>query len=72
MPEGETRPEILIASLARLWPNRQHESNWLKSLACRLGMHRWQELDIGRLVPNEKASFCRWCTKIRFRGAVYE
>ena len=71
MPD-EARSEMLTASLARLWPNRQHESSWLKNLLCRLGMHRWQQLDIGHLVPDEKAMFCRWCPKIRYRGEFYE
>jgi hypothetical protein len=56
MPEGETADEVPVASLARLWPNREHESSWLKNLLCTLGLHRWHELDIGRLLPNEKAT----------------
>ena len=32
---------IPVEALRRLWPNRQHESNWLKNLLCRFGMHRW-------------------------------
>jgi len=74
MPEGKAEPRaatVPIASLVRLWPNREHESNWMKNLLCRFGMHRWQDLDIGRLVPGEKASFCRWCPKVRFRGVLY-
>jgi len=59
MPDPEAMSEVLIASLARLWPNREHESSWLKNLLCSLGIHRWQELDISRLVPNDKATFCR-------------
>jgi hypothetical protein len=72
MPNDEASPDISVASLKRLWPNREHESNWLKNALCGLHLHRWHELDIGRLVPNEKASFCRWCSKIRFRGRIYE
>jgi hypothetical protein len=56
MRVGEAKPEttgIPVASLARLWPNRQHESNWLKNLLYCLGMHRWHELDIGPIVPGE-------------------
>ena len=28
-------------TLAGLSPNRVHESNWVKSLACHFGLHRW-------------------------------
>lgn len=51
--------------LQRLWPNRVHESNWLKHLACSLGLHRWQEVDLDELEPGRKARFCRWCSKIK-------
>ena len=51
--------------LQRLWPNRVHESNWLKSLACSLGAHRWQEVDLEELEGGGKARFCRWCAKIK-------
>jgi hypothetical protein len=59
-------------ALRRLWPNRQHESNWIKNLLCRLGMHRWHHLDLDRLVPGEAADYCRRCPKIRFHGVVFE
>jgi hypothetical protein len=51
-------------SLARLWPNRVHESNWLKSLACWLGLHRWQEMRFEGLLPASTARFCRWCSEV--------
>jgi hypothetical protein len=31
---AQTANRISPESLARLWANRVHESNWLKSLAC--------------------------------------
>ena len=34
----------LAASLAKLWPHRWHESNWLKNLFCHFGLHNWQQL----------------------------
>jgi hypothetical protein len=52
-------------TLARLWPNRVHESNWVKSLLCRLGFHRWQEMQFGPSVALQKARFCRWCPEIK-------
>ena len=51
-------------SLARLWPNRVHESNWLKSLACWLGLHRWHEMRFEGLEPASMTRFCRWCSKV--------
>jgi len=38
-----------LPPLARLWPNREHESNWLKALICALGFHRWHTLTIRQL-----------------------
>jgi hypothetical protein len=35
-----------FAMLRRLWPNREHESNWLKGLACAVGLHRWHTLNV--------------------------
>jgi hypothetical protein len=31
----------LLASLAKLWPHREHESNAIKNLFCSVGLHRW-------------------------------
>jgi hypothetical protein len=31
----------LANSLAKLWPNRLHESNAFKNLFCRVGLDRW-------------------------------
>jgi hypothetical protein len=57
-------------SLARLWPNRVHESNWLKSLACWLGSHRWYEMRLEGLMPASAARFCRWCPKVEWVADV--
>ncbi len=67
--QGATIP---VEALRRLWPNRQHESNWLKNLLCRLGMHRWHHLDLDRLDSNEGADFCRWCPMIKYHGVLFE
>jgi hypothetical protein len=50
-----------LAPLGRLWPNRQHESNWLKSLICALGFHRLHTLKF----DGSAFDFCRWCPEIR-------
>jgi len=51
-------------SLPKLWPNRVHESNWLKGLLCRLGLHRWYRLTLGPSFPVHGADFCRWCDAV--------
>jgi hypothetical protein len=50
--------------LARLWPNRTHESNWLKDVICGLGFHRWYSLQVSGPGKTAEYSFCRWCTKV--------
>ena len=56
--------EIAAKSLAKLWPHRQHESNYVKNLLCSLGMHRWTRLELG-------VQFCRWCPKLKLDGVTY-
>ncbi len=53
------------ASLARLWPNRTHESNWLKQALCALGLHRWHRLEVPTSESTVDASFCRWCPEVK-------
>jgi hypothetical protein len=50
-----------LRALARLWPNRTHESNWCKAALCALGAHRWYSMK----VRGVQFSFCRWCPKIK-------
>jgi hypothetical protein len=57
--------EISAEMLARLWPNRVHESNWLKSLACRMGFHRWHEMKFEGVAKGNTVRFCRWCAKVK-------
>jgi len=40
----------LAISLARLWPNREHESSAVTGLLCRMGIHFWRELDLADLI----------------------
>jgi hypothetical protein len=61
----------LVASMAKLWPHREHESNWLKSLFCTLGLHRWRRLNLDELVPGREVHHCFWCSKIRIDGLIY-
>ena len=64
--------EALAASMAKLWPHREHESNAVKGMFCRLGLHRWRQLDLTELVPNREVSHCFWCSKVRIDGAIYD
>lgn len=54
-----------LAPLQKLWPHRQHESNWLKALACTLGFHRWHTLTLNIGPELSRFDFCRWCAEIR-------
>lgn len=51
--------------MAKLSPHRTHESNWLKSLLCRFGFHRWYYPDLGALMPAQRIGFCRWCPVVK-------
>ena len=64
---------IAAKSLARLWPHRMHESSFLKNMLCHVGLHRWAQLALQRLLPGRtKVRFCRWCSKIEVNGVIYE
>ena len=54
-----------LTELRRLWPNREHESNWLKALLCSLGIHRWHTLTLDMEPSGSCYDFCRWCPEIR-------
>ena len=62
----------LIASLARLWPHREHESNAVKNLFCCAGLHRWRQLDLSELHPERDVWFCFSCSKIKVDGIIYD
>jgi len=75
MPEpGEhTSPDqALAASLAKLWPHREHESSAIRSLLCRAGLHGWRQLNLEHLALNKAVDYCFWCSKIRIDGALYD
>jgi hypothetical protein len=61
----------LVRSLAKLWPHREHESNSIKNLSCSLGLHRWRQLDLGELYPEQEVRYCFWCPKIKVDGVIY-
>ncbi len=60
-------------SMAKLWPNRLHESSAFKNLPCHFGWRRWAQLDVEKLLPEKKeVRFCRWCSKVRIDGVIYD
>ena len=61
----------LIASLARLWPNREHESSAVAGLLCRLAIHYWRRLDTSEIAPGRDVRFCFWCSKVRIDGIIF-
>ncbi len=62
---GNGEYSALTKELAKLWPNRSHESNWVKGLLCKLGLHRWHLLDVPGPGGSIKSTFCRWCTRVK-------
>lgn len=70
MNNPEASPPIALARLARLWPNREHESNWLKALLCYVGIHRWHRFDLSCEGLQDDIEFCRWCPRIKVDGKL--
>ena len=62
----------LTTQVAKLWPHRRHESNFAISLLCRIGLHRWRQLDLSTLVPNHDIVHCFWCARVKIDGVVYD
>ena len=71
MPTDNPTDKDLASQLARLWPNREHESNALASLCCRIGIHSWRQLDLIDLAPNRNIRFCFWCSAIKIDGQIH-
>lgn len=74
MPSDRTvDPDAELArSLARLWPHRLHESSVWKNLLCRLGLHRWAQLDLSHQAAGREVWFCRWCDRITIDGRPFD
>lgn len=49
-----------------------HESNYLKNLCCRVGLHPWARLDLSVLAVEKDVKFCRGCSKIEIDGVIYD
>lgn len=62
----------LAASLARLWPHREHEAPAIAGLLCRMKIHFWRRLDLRHLDIHRDVSFCFWCSKVKIDRTVYD
>ena len=67
LPDAE-----LAHQMAKLWPNREHESNILLAQFCRVGLHRWRRLDLAALAPGKDIAHCFWCSKVKIDGVVHD
>ena len=68
--KGSSDAELAVF-LARLWPNREHESSAVAGLFCRAGVHCWRRLDLAELAANRNVRFCFWCSKIEIDGVIH-
>jgi hypothetical protein len=62
----------LAASLAKIWPHREHESSAVTGILCRLGLHFWRQLQLDDLAPGRNVRFCFWCSKVRIDDRVFD
>jgi hypothetical protein len=60
----------LAVSLARLWPDREHEASAVAGLLCRVRVHYWRRLDLIDLAPNKNVRFYFWCSKVKIDGVI--
>lgn len=67
LPDSE-----LAVRMAKLWPHREHESNSVKGLFCRMGVHHWRRLNLTTLVPGKNILHCFWCSKVKVDGVIYD
>ena len=64
---SDHEPVISAESLAKLSPHRTHESNWLKELLCKVGLHRWYYVSMESSIPGKELVLCRSCPKAKLR-----
>lgn len=72
MNPKELPDDELALGVAKLWPHREHESNSLLGLLCRVGLHRWRRLDLAALAPGREILHCFWCRKVKLDGVVHD
>ena len=61
----------LAAKLAKLWPHREHEAPSFSGIFCRLGLHRWRQLNMNAIAPQKHVRFCFWCSVVKIDGHIY-
>jgi len=72
-PRPDSSDAALATAVAKLWPHRLHESSPLLNILCHVQLHRWAQLNLKGLVPDTKeVRFCRWCSKVRVNGIIYD
>jgi len=62
----------LAVRVARLWPHRECEANFMLGQLCRVGWHGWRRLDLSELVPGKDIRFCFWCSMVKIDGVMYD
>jgi len=62
----------LALRVKKLWPHREHESNSILGVLCRVGLHRWRRLDTSQLFPGKDIAYCFWCSSIKIDGASHD
>ena len=71
-PKDAAPDSDIALRVARLWPHREHESNSLLGLLCRVGLHRWRRLDLANLMPDKDVLHCFWCSRVKVNGVIYD
>jgi hypothetical protein len=61
----------LAASLAKLWPHREHEAPSFSGVFCGVGLHRWRSLNTAQIAPRKHVQFCFWCSVVKIDGHIY-
>jgi hypothetical protein len=70
--ENDVSDYELAVRAAKLWPNRKHETGNVLGLLCRVGLHRWRQLDLAQLMPGKDIYHWFWCSKVKVDGVVYD
>jgi hypothetical protein len=61
----------LTEALARRSTQRWQDSVWFKNVLCLIGLHRWVQMNLGRMLPRNEVRYCRWCEKVRVNASIY-
>ena len=64
-PERRLPDSELAGRIAKLWPHREHESNSVLGLLCRIDLHSWRRLDLASLVLTRTFSIASGAQKLK-------